>query len=104
MGDKSLSYKPERLGHNFWATLYQLRKTITIEICISSCDWKAKTPHCIRHYIQFNNAFVELYKGTNMKMFIESLIGKDIKKLQGWDNLSSALVGDRVLIGHLGIY
>ena len=22
MGNKSLSYKPKRLGHNFWATLY----------------------------------------------------------------------------------
>ena len=24
MGNKSLSYKPERLGHNFWATLYMI--------------------------------------------------------------------------------
>ena len=27
-----------------------------------------------------------------MKMFVESLIGKEIKKLQSWDNLSSAQV------------
>lgn len=27
-----------------------------------------------------------------MKMFVESLIGKEIKKLKSWDNLSSAQV------------
>ena len=35
-------------------------------------------------YFQLNNCFVELFKGTTMKMFIESLVGNEMKKLQTW--------------------
>ncbi|XP_063684870.1 uncharacterized protein LOC134819039 [Bolinopsis microptera] len=46
--------------------------------------------------LQLNNVFFELYKGTNMKTFVESLIGKEVKKLKGWENLSSAQQVTRV--------
>ena len=40
--------------------------------------------------IQLKNVFTELFRGTNMILFIDSLIGVDIKKVGSWDNRTSA--------------
>ena len=46
-----------------------------------------QTPH-----FQLNNVFVELFKGFTMKQLVESITGNEIRKLNSWDNLSSAQV------------
>ena len=80
MGNKSLSFKPKRLGHNFWATLYQnssaklkLLSKISeaIEILVGTEQGHPMSPELFKIYL------------LDLSIDLNDMIGLNLPELNG---------------------